>query len=242
MNNETVSFEKVNGKRIFCQFAEPEPLSKKIIIMNHGFRGTNTGPARTFVDFSRFLNTNGFSTLRFDQPNSGNSEGDFLGSSFNEWVNTTEYFACKYLNLGYKVGLMGQSMGASTVVVATSRQSLKDRIPFILLWVPDPKSNFSSENNEIDEEEGQVYRNSFWQEAHDADFFKCLDEYRGAIHLVYGESDKFVYQELRDQVIEKIIEKRQIHMILAGQDHSPWKHDLCQEVYKKELELIKNNT
>lgn len=75
---ERVFFEVINNKKIFCYFAEGEPNQKKLIIMSHGFRGQSTGPARQFVDFQRLLNKEGFSVLRADFPNSGNSDGDYL--------------------------------------------------------------------------------------------------------------------------------------------------------------------
>lgn len=99
MFKDKVFFEKINNKNVFCVLSESDNNNKQIVIMSHGFRGSSIGPARTFVDFSRILNKEGISTLRFDQPNCGNSEGDFLDSSFNEWVNTTTYFAKKYLDL-----------------------------------------------------------------------------------------------------------------------------------------------
>ena len=136
MFGEKVYFEKVNGKNIFCTFSEPKKSLKKIVIMSHGFRASSIGPARTFVDFQRLLNNSGYSVLRFDQPNSGNSEGDYLETSYNEWVDTIVYFANKYLNQKYKVALLGQSMGGAATVVATSRTKLKNKIPCILLWVP----------------------------------------------------------------------------------------------------------
>src|SRR3989344_3999356 len=95
MFTDKVYFEEVNGKKIFCVLSESELNQKKIVIMSHGFRGSSTGPARTFVDFQRLLNKEGFSVLRFDQPNSGNSEGDYLETSYNEWVDTVVYFAKK---------------------------------------------------------------------------------------------------------------------------------------------------
>lgn len=242
MFTDKVYFEKVGRKKVFCVLSEPDPAQKKIVIISHGFRSSSIGPARTFVDFARILNNNGFSTLRFDQPNSGNSEGDYLNSSFNGWVNTTTYFARQYLNLGYKVCLMGQSMGATTTVIATSKPELKGRIPCIILWVPDPKSTFSENQNKIEEEDGQKYKNSFWQEAKDSNFFKCLNDYNGGIHLVYGEKDRYISQELRNQVIDVVKAKGQPVKILKGQDHSPWEYVLCQEVYKEELELIKKYT
>lgn len=88
MVKRSVYFEEVNTKRIFHCLAEPESTTKKIVIMSHGFRGSSIGPARQFVDFEQMLTKNGYSVLRFDQPNCGNSDGDFLQSSFNEWVAT----------------------------------------------------------------------------------------------------------------------------------------------------------
>lgn len=239
MFKDKVFFEKINNKNIFCVLSESDNNNKQIVIMSHGFRGSSIGPARTFVDFARILNNNGISTLRFDQPNSGNSEGDFLDSSFNEWVDTTTYFAKKYLDLGYKVTLLGQSMGATTTVIAISRSEIKDKIPSIILWVPDPKSTFVGDPQEIGEEGGQLYKNKFWTEARDSDFFKCLNDFNGKIHLVYGENDKYISEELKDQVLNIVKSKDQPVSILKNQDHSPWEFKLIQEVYKEELELIK---
>jgi len=234
----SVNFEKINGKDVFVVFSEPEPSQKKLVIMSHGFRGSSVGPARTFVDFERILLKNGFSVLRFDQPNSGNSEGDYIDSSFNEWVDTTTYFANKYLDVGYQVALLGQSMGASTTVVASARQELKGKIRCLLLWVPDPKTTFNKPADETYEEGGQKYKGTFWQEAKDSDFFDCLNQFDGAIHLVYGENDKYISEELRGKVIKAVKDKNQEVMVLPGQDHSPWEFDIAQEVYEEELKIL----
>jgi len=235
---DSIFFEKINKKKIFCCSSEPTPSQKKIVIMSHGFRGSSVGPARTFVDFTRLLVSHGFSVLRFDQPNSGNSDGDYLDSSFNEWVGTITYFAKKYLDKGYEIALLGQSMGATATMIAATREELKDKIPCIILWVPDPKSTFDKPKNAIYEEGGQKYRGSFWQEARDADFFKCLREYKGGIHLVYGERDKFVSEELREQITQIVETKNQSVMVLKGQGHSDWKHDENREVYTEELKKL----
>lgn len=236
---EKVYFEEINGKKIFCYFSEPQTPEKKIVIMSHGFRGANPGPARQFVDFQRLLNKEGFSVLRFDQPNSGNSDGDYLDVSYKEWVDTTTYFAKKYLDQDYKLALMGQSMGASVTMASTNRPELKNKISCILLWVPDPETMPDTKPNEICEEGGQKYNSNFWHEAKDANFFQCLAEYAGGIHLVYGEEDRYVSKELRERVIEIVSEKGEPYMVLKGQDHSPWKFDLVQEVYEQEIAKLK---
>lgn len=242
MTKEKIFFDRINGKKVFCVLSEPKSNQKKIVIMSHGFRSSSVGPARTFVDFARILNKNGFSVLRFDQPNSGNSEGDYLETSYNEWVNTIVYFAKKHLDQGYKVALLGQSMGGAATVVATSRPELKDKIPCILLWVPGVnEEDFNGKADEIFEESGQKYKGKFWIEAREADFFKCLDNYDGRIHLVYGEKDKYISQDLRNKVINLVKSKSQQTKVLKGQNHSPWEYDLCQEVYDEELKMLKSS-
>lgn len=237
---EQVYFEKTNGKKIFCYFSEPNPSQKKIVIMSHGFRGASPGPARQFVDFQRLLNKEGFSVLRFDQPNSGNSDGDYLDVSFKGWVDTMVYFAKKYLDLGYKVALMGQSMGGAVAIDATGRNELKEKIPCILLWVPGVnEGDFIGDANEVFEEDGQKYRGSFWLEAREENPFENLENYQGGIHLVYGENDKYISEELRDRVIKIVKKKGQPYMVLKGQGHSPWAFDLVQEVYKEEIKKLK---
>jgi len=208
----TVSFELINDKKIFHIISEPETSTKKIIIMSHGFRGTSIGPARTFVDFEKLLLREGFTVLRFDQPCGGNSEGDFIDSSFNEWINATRYFVEKYLNQGYEVVLLGQSMGATTTMIVAGQEKLKDRIPCIILWVPDAKSDVDVDPDEVYEESGQKYKGRFWIEVKEADFFRALDKYPGGIHLVYGETDKYASEKLRNQTIEKVKSKSQKYL------------------------------
>lgn len=233
-----INFKTINNKQIFCILTEPEPSQKKIVIMSHGFRGSSLGPARSFVDFESLLLKEGFSVLRFDQPCGGNSEGDYLDSSFNEWIQTTSYFTQKYLDLGYQVALLGQSMGATTTMVVAGQDKFKNKIPCIILWVPDAKSNTSVDPNKTYEEDGQKYKGSFWTEAAAADFCGSLDKYNGSIHLVYGEHDKYVAKELREKTIAKVQAKGQPYMILPGQDHSPWDFDLAQQVYQEEISFL----
>ncbi len=237
---DKVFFELINNKKIFCYLSEPiSTKQKNIIIMIHGFRGNSTGPARQFVDFQRILNNENYSVLRIDLPNSGNSDGDYIDVSYDEWVSTIVYFAKKYLNLNYKVALLGQSMGAAAVIIATAKPELKNKIPCVLLWVPGVNDgDFSGNSEEIFEEAGQQYKGKFWQEARNAKFFKCLEEYNGGIHLVYGEKDKYINENLREKVIKLVKAKNQPYMILKGQDHSPWEHDIVQNVYSEELSKL----
>lgn len=238
---EKIFFETINNKKISCYLSEQNSSERKMVIMSHGFRGNNCGPARQFVDFQRQLNQEGYSVLRFDQPNSGNSDGDYTNSSFNEWIQTIVYFAKKYLDQDYKVSLLGQSMGATATVAATNHTDIKSKIPCILLWVPDAKAHINVNPNEVYEEGGQKYYGRFWIEARDSDFFNCLKAYSGGIHLVFGEIDRYVKKEYIEETIKIVKGKNQSVMILKGQDHSPWDYDVVQEVYKEEIAKLKQN-
>lgn len=246
---EIAKFISIKGKNIFTILSEPNTKSDTIVIMNHGFKGSTVGASRIYVNFARFLVNNGISVLRFDQPCSGNSKGDFVDSSFNEWVDTTTKLCEIYIEAGYKVALLGHSMGANAALVAATSQHLKNKISSLLLWAPDPKSDkedwFMKDAKLIDsdkkiyEEGGQQFCETFWQEVFDADFFKCLSDYQGKIHLVYGETDRFVSPQLKQRVIDSVKDKKQPIMILAGQDHMMWDYEISEKIFKTELNLIK---
>jgi pimeloyl-ACP methyl ester carboxylesterase len=145
--------------------------------------------------------------------------------------------------LGYEVILMGQSMGATASMIAAGEPDLKDKIPAILLWVPDPETDTEVKDpEEIHNEGGQQVKMKFWIEAHSMKFYDSLREFNHAIHLVYGEFDKYVSRELMDETIKIVEDKKQTVMILPGQDHSPWEFDVAQDVYEKEIEFLNKNT
>ena len=235
-------FKKVNSKRIFNVLTEPDNPTKKIIIMSHGFRGSSIGPARSFVNFENVLIKSGYSVLRFDQPGCGNSEGDFLDSSFNDWVETIVYFVKKYLNYGYQVFLLGQSMGAIASVIAVSNKEIRGKINCLLLWVPDPKIGISVEPDKTYEENGQVYKGSFWTEVSDSNFIKCLNDFDGAVHLVYGEKDRYINEQERNEVINIVKKKQQPYLILKGQDHSPWDYEVAQKVFTEQIKFLQKHS
>jgi len=49
----------------------------------------------------------------------------------------------------------------------------------------------------------------------------------------------FVSEKLREKVMTTVKNKGQQTITLKGQNHSGWDYDICQEVYKIELEFIK---
>lgn len=236
------------GREVFTILTEPDHPTDRLLIMSHGFRGSSIGPAREFVDLERLLIDDGIACLRFDQPGSGNSDGDFRDSSFRVWIETIAAIARRYLDAGRRVALLGQSMGATATLVAAALELLRGRIPAVILWVPDPKENLEHADPAYTtlsggvggfvDEGGQRVRADFWREASRAGFFAALDAYEGAIHVVYGEDDVFVPPEVRADVVRRVQANGQLATVLPGQGHSSWDYDVAQDVYEMERRFL----
>ena len=205
--------------------------------MCHGFKGDSIGPARGFVSFSRLLAQHGYSVLRFDQPNCGNSDGPFLDVSFNEWVDTIVALVDKYAEAGYRISLLGESMGASAAIVATSEDRIHGRVSALLLWSPDPVRSFNGDPAAVYEERGQKYRGRFWQEAKEADVTGSLQTFEGGIHLVHGKHDDVVGRDMHD-LVEVVREIGGTILTLDGEGHSIWHEDTALMVFAQETEKL----
>ena len=235
---DRVFFQRIRNHRIFCHFSEPPRPTARLIVMCHGFKGCSTGPARGFVNFSRILVQHGYSVLRFDQPNCGNSDGPFLDVSFNEWVETIIELTEKYSVRGYRITLLGESMGASAAIVAANNDRIRGKVSALLLWSPDPVTNSSVDPTAIYEERAQKFRGRFWREAKEANILPCLRTFEGSIHLVHGEFDKVVGRDM-SKLVEVVRGRGGTVLALNNEGHSNWCEDTALMVYRQETEKLK---
>jgi dienelactone hydrolase len=236
-----VKLEPIGDHQVFTVLSEPDSPTDKLVIMAHGFRGNSTGPARSFVNFETALIEDGFSCLRFDQPCSGNSTGDYAESSFNLWVETIAYLTTRHQHAGLRVALLGQSTGATAVMAAASRPALTVDVPCVLLWVPGLFDDWvDSTTGELEEEEGQLYPPTFWSEARDARFVECVASYPGGIHLVYGERDRFTSESQRRRAVDAVSRSPGNEvMVLEDEDHSSWRYASAQRVFEAQRAFLK---
>ncbi|MEK7472274.1 MAG: alpha/beta hydrolase, partial [Patescibacteria group bacterium] len=209
--------------------------SKKIVIFCHGYRGTSIGPSRFFVQASRMLVENGISSLRFDQYCSGNSDGDFLDSSFNDWVQTTTEIAQSYLNQGFEVALFGQSMGASTVICVNS---VLARVLATVAWVPDPNvGQFAPPESGVIEEGGQRVRSKYWQEAYDAKVGDKLQSINSPMYIVQCSDDEFVSRE-NHEAISNSARSQHIVEMFNGYQHSAWSYEQSEDIISRSVDFL----
>lgn len=228
-------FQEVNGHNIATVFNDGK--SKKLVIFCHGFRGSSIGPNRFFVRISEKLKKEGVSSLRFDQYGSGNSEGDFMDSSFNGWVSATKEIAQKYLDEGFQVALLGQSMGGATVIVAASQM---ENITSVIAWTPGLMVDPPNMQGEYMEEGGQRVSWNFWQEAHLANVIKSLQKVSIPVLIFLATNDEFI-SEKDMQVLKTSVLPNQEIETLQGHKHSTWSYDQAESVLEKTKDFIIKN-
>lgn len=234
---ESVFFEDVKSKKIFCYLSEPEPANKKIVIMCHGFRGSSIGPNRFFVRLSEKLKRVGISSLRFDQYGSGNSEGDFMESSFNDWISTTKEIVQKYLDGGFQVALLGQSMGGSTMMIAASQM---ENIASIVAWTPGIMVDPPDVKGDYMEEVGQRVPWKFWQEAHEAGVVKSLQKILMSALIFLATKDEYVSEKDMKLLESSALPNQKIET-LQYHKHSTWSFDQAENVLEKTKDFFVEN-
>lgn len=78
-------------------------------------------------------------------------------------------------------------------------------------------------------------------ESHAAGFFTSLDQFGGAIHLVFGEQDHFDPEGLRHHAIARVSALGHQVTVLPGQDHSSWDYDVTQGVYELDRKFLRKH-
>jgi esterase/lipase len=233
---ESIKFIEVNKKKITSVINDTG--SKNIVIFCHGFRGSKIGPNRFFVKVARELEKQNISSFRFDQHGSGDSEGDFIDSRFDDWVKTTEEIANDYLSKGYKVSLFGQSMGGSAVLVTASH--LGNKLQYVVAWVPDPSVDTLKISGEYMEEVGQRVGWDFWKQAHQVNIVDCFKKITVPTYIVFCDNDEYVSIE-NQQALISIVQPHQKIEILKNHTHSSWTYDQTSKIIQNTIQFLVSN-
>jgi len=230
-----LSRTEIAGRSIAC--ARHEAAGAMTVIFCHGFRGEKTGPNRAFVRAARLLAASGIPSLRFDQYGSGDSDGDFLESRFDDWVATIDSLARQQLERGQRVALFGQSMGASAVICAAAGLPVEA----VVAWVPDANiDEFVPGSNGYVEEGGQRVGNLFWEQAYAADVAKHLTEISAPSYLVFGTADEYVSTENREALVSAAGPNVEID-VFDGYPHSAWTAEQADDIIRRSVGFLRTH-
>jgi alpha-beta hydrolase superfamily lysophospholipase len=230
---ENTQIQIYNGHRLATVFHDTG--DKKLVIFCHGYRSSTIGPNRFFVRAARKLAEHGISSLRFDQYGSGNSEGDFFDSSFNDWVATTKAIVQDYFSKGYAIALLGQSMGGSAAITAAAESS---ELTAVVAWVPDASvDEFHPPVSGAIEEGGQIVQASFWQEAHDARVGDQLPKVKAPVYIVQCTADEYVDAANREKLIQNAQPQHTVENF-EGYKHSTWTYGQSEDIINKSADFL----
>ena len=234
--DERIEFAAYNGHRIATVIHDAGGQS--LVLFCHGFKGTKAGPSRLFVRAARQLADSGVSSIRFDQFGSGDSDGDFIDSSFNDWIATTAAIVEHYGSLGMRVALWGQSMGASAAIVVASNSAT---VEALVAWVPDPNIDpYVPSSDGFTEEDGQRVRDAYWREARAAKVADRLAEVRCPSHVVIAGDDAFVDEANRQALIARAQPHHRLE-VLSKLPHSAWPFDDAVRITDASVDFLTNS-
>jgi pimeloyl-ACP methyl ester carboxylesterase len=237
LGEEHSGYELVDEHRIAYVRQDGVGDTRAIVVMAHGFKSTKIGPSRYFVPLARRLATRGVSTYRFDQPGSGDSDGDFDDSSFVRWTRTIEHVVRRFSDDGFRVGVLGQSMGGTAVIAATA--ALAGRLRAVALWSPGPmlKRGPDRDANEWMEEEGQRVRGAFWNEAEAIDFLGCFARLNVPAYIVFGSADDLIGEDEMRRV-ETAAKPGDRVRVVEGLPHSAWPYQARTEIIAETADFL----
>lgn len=134
---QSIVFEN-EGQRIFGISHIPlTPGPHPAVLICHGLGGHKTGKFRLYVVLSEMLARNGIASLRFDFRGSGDSEGDFSGTTLESEVSDATAALNKLLTLPgidtSRIGLFGRSFGGTIALMIAKSSSI---IKSIATWAP----------------------------------------------------------------------------------------------------------
>ncbi len=218
----------------------PQEGAKKTIIIVHGFTMNALASVR-YVDV--FL-SKGFNILMYDHRYHGKSGGDSCTMGYYEqgdlcsWID----WVTDRVGEGSEIGLHGESMGASTSIIATANN---DKVSFVIA-----DCGFADLWDELEFQLKGSTKLPVTPLLHLADFFnrirtgssyravspiKCLENIHQPIMFVHGDNDKVTPCSDSVAMYEKYKGKKQIFIVKGG-NHADsiklQKAEYIQEVHR----------
>jgi len=130
MKIEKFELENKGGK-ILGHLHIPDNETNKLIILVHGFEGTENGPDNLFVELTEKLVSENFAILRFNFRYTDETFKDLNKMTMKSEIEDLKLVINKMTERFSKIGMLGASMGG-----AISISSYDSRIKCLVLWYP----------------------------------------------------------------------------------------------------------
>ena len=246
MKMEYVEIVKKDGKKL--RGFHHKSSDDSIVIMFHGFTGSQPGPHFIFHKLSKMLNKNNISALRFDFLGSGESDGDFEEMTFLGEVEDANDILDFAISLGYKyIAVLGLSMGGA-VAFYLSMERAKD-IKSVILWsaVGDFSIFFPKYETEEIEKELEKYGKidigglylgkNFIDQIKTLSVYDKIEKFPGAVLIIHGENDETVPIEQAYEY-KRVLGDKAYLGIIKGADHTYNKKSWEDEVMDLTLRFL----
>jgi len=120
--DELIHFENLYGEKLTGTLHRPDLPSSHAVIFGHCF--TCTRHTSILRQICQDLAKLGFIALRFDFSGNGQSEGEFLESTYSKQISEMETAAELVSSYGVSwIGMAGHSLGASVALLAAAKRN-----------------------------------------------------------------------------------------------------------------------
>jgi esterase/lipase len=208
MQKEKVFFKNARGLKL-CGILEGPKDAKAAVLLIPGYASGKDEWERFFVRYAAILNTAGFLTLRFDKAGMGESEGDFVDSTFetelDDSLSAYNFLKGRLQN----ISVAGQSIGGLLAIALASEADIRAVVSSAAPAAADKlwKELFTDEQVAELESKGKVRIPSDWKEKFGIKFLgmKYFREIQGFDIRLYAQKVRaptLVVQGTKDDIVK----------------------------------------
>lgn len=236
----------------------PESTNRDIplVIIFHGFCGNKMGPHFIFVKLSRFLESIGIASIRFDFAGSGESDGDFIDMTMETELKDAHNILDYVKTLDFvdkeKIGILGFSMGGAIASILAGER--KEEISSLCLWAPAGNmhevilsnsyigDNYAKflEDGYFDTE-GLTFGRKFVNCTENLKIYERASGYNKKSLIIHGDKDEVVKLGASERYLEVYAELSKLNIVNGANhtfDKKEWEEEVIEatvKFFKKEL-------
>ena len=244
-------FELENkGEKILGHLHIPDNKTDKLIILVHGFTGTENGPVNLFVELAEKLVSENFAVLRFNFRYTDETWKEFHKMTMEGEKEDLKLIINKMSEKFSKIGLLGESMGGAVSIL-----SYDHRIKCLVLWYPliklkgsDMEKFFTKEAQKELQETGFIrnltskgiikVNKKYVEELKNLDLSENIKKISCPVLLIHGDVDDVVPVTQSEEAFSILKEPKKIE-IIHNANHAWWNKEDTKPMKEAQEKTIK---